>query len=355
MRSNRKGFTLIELLVVIAIIALLIGILLPALGKARKAARRLKDQTQVRGILQGLVTYAGNNNDNYPLPSRVDRGNNTLEIPDMANAATKDVTRHIFSIIIYDGTISTEMCYSPSEPNGQFTIFEDYEFDQPSAITDEQRAELAQWDPAFVATPNDVDDGESFGFQENDAYRNVGAFSYAHTPPFGRRKALWSNTFVSTEASLANRGAVWELEDVETGDWTLLDDMDAQADGRTPLGTSSQTLLTHGSRTTWDGNIGYNDNHVKFENRPDPSTLLITFNEITSDENKSHADNVFANEDDQSREDPYAGASDNTLDLVKANDTPSMRVNNRNAFLRSYAKVNAQTGSQDVSIEVFYD
>ena len=232
MRSNRKGFTLIELLVVIAIIALLIGILLPALGKARKAARRLKDQTQVRGILQGLVTYAGNNNDNYPLPSRVDRGNNTLEIPDMANAATKDVTRHIFSIIIYDGTISTEMCYSPSEPNGQFTIFEDYEFDQPSAITDEQRAELAQWDPAFVATPNDVDDGESFGFQENDAYRNVGAFSYAHTPPFGRRKALWSNTFVSTEASLANRGAVWELEDVETGDWTLLDDMDAQADGR---------------------------------------------------------------------------------------------------------------------------
>ncbi len=60
------AFTLIELLVVISIIALLIGILLPALGAARRTARQMQNSTQVRGIQTGLVLFSQGNNTYYP-------------------------------------------------------------------------------------------------------------------------------------------------------------------------------------------------------------------------------------------------------------------------------------------------
>ncbi|MGD8500722.1 MAG: type II secretion system protein [Phycisphaerales bacterium] len=67
----RRAFTLIELLVVVAIVALLMGILLPAMRRARLQAKVVTVNAELREIGMALEAYSFDNSDRYP-PTRVD-------------------------------------------------------------------------------------------------------------------------------------------------------------------------------------------------------------------------------------------------------------------------------------------
>lgn len=256
-----RGFTLVELAVLVVVAVLLMAILLPVFGPGRCCgSRQFKDSANIRGIHQGMVLFAQNNNERYPLPSVLDKSNNTLALPEGVDPTTKDTTSNIFSLLIYGTFFGPEICVSPAESNGAITMFSGYQFAEPTGTPNPKQA---LWDPAFNA---------------DFTAAKGGHFSYAHSMPGGPRLDVWKNTFQAGEAVVGNRGP-------------LISGIDAKH--AAAFDARSNTLLIHGSRTAWEGNIAYNDNHVAFE-----STLAPESCPYTNDQGKTWFDHLFFNEAD---------------------------------------------------------
>ncbi len=278
---GRAAFTAIELCAVIAVITVvLVVVLLNAMGQGnRHGARQLKDSTQVRGIVQAMGIFVPCNDGKYPLPSELDAADATVA----GDASAKDTTGNVLSILIYQGNISTELCVSPAESNtGQVQTCNDYQFEHPAAAA---RPEDALWDPAFRGTPIDAPVGSRTA-------SSPGNNSYAQLVNIGARRAMWTDTFSTTEAVFGNRGPVYAAEDSAPaptgGRWRLPGG---------PLGVGSNTLLIHGGRTTWEGNIGFNDGHVEFLVKPTPDGVLYARG--PDPDKRDTPDNLFINESDE--------------------------------------------------------
>jgi len=280
MKSKARAFTLIELLVVISIIALLLGILLPALGRAQQNAKKIQDATQIRGVMQSMVQFASDSGGSYPLPDRLDRNmavNGSVE--------SENRTGSILSILIFQQTIVPELCVSPTEA-GQIVPYEEFEFSSPRGANIPPRA---FYDPKFKGSPVDE---TKLNQGAGEMIADLGHNSYAHMVIAGNRANFWQSSLSSATPIWSNRGPVYEETEtplLTSEGWTL-----SSGD----IGESSTSLFLHGSETQWEGNIAFADGHVDFANDPDPST--VTFLEKNdSAPPVTQNDNLFVDEQNE--------------------------------------------------------
>lgn len=241
MSNRRKGFTLIELLVVVAIIALLVGLLLPAITQARRNAASMKDAAQLKEIHQAMLVHANENDGRLPTPGLIDRLPTELgERPGYGDEDhTQNHTANVFSCMIAASLINTDIVIGPTEVNPR--VNQDLNYDR----SDYKPAADTYWDASFVAR---IDQD----FTGGDTGSNT---SYAHGALCGDRKSVkWRNRTESGYAVIGTRG---------TGGTYTGGGFTGQGGQDTgPAYEQSPTLELHGPKRQWVGNVCFADNHT---------------------------------------------------------------------------------------------
>jgi prepilin-type N-terminal cleavage/methylation domain-containing protein len=189
-RQGRRGFTLIELLVVIAIIAILIGLLLPAVQKVREAAARSQCTNNLKQMSLGTINCAGEYQGKLPPSIGLFPSNGT---PAQGNG-DGGIFLHIEPFVEQQGVYQASFAQpEPNDRNGGLGAYSEWE---PS----QQNARIKTYIcPSDYTQANNLGGYGSYGvngqvFRHNYNWGNVGLAMYPTTIQDGT-----SNTLMYTE------------------------------------------------------------------------------------------------------------------------------------------------------------
>jgi prepilin-type N-terminal cleavage/methylation domain-containing protein/prepilin-type processing-associated H-X9-DG protein len=131
-RAGRAAFTLVELLVVIGIIAILLGILLPSISRAREQGYTIQCMSNLKQLGTAFIGYAGDH-DGYQIPIRVYYGS----LKDSAGQTNNAVSRSVYdadegwaNIMVNEGYLTAPNALGTSGPQIKSVYY------CPSAIQD---------------------------------------------------------------------------------------------------------------------------------------------------------------------------------------------------------------------------
>jgi prepilin-type N-terminal cleavage/methylation domain-containing protein len=246
---RRKGFTLVELLVVIAIIALLMGILMPALARVRQLAFRMTCGTNLSGIGKAMLIYANDYEDELP---RAGGRNSDWGLLGNNWSASDRYTAYGVTVGTGEGgTASVSSCF--------YLLVKYAEVTPKSFICkgDTGTAEFTLAEEDVSAADFEMIDAWDFGATPSDNC------SYSYHLPFGQYALTTSSEPGLAVASERNPWINSPAAEVDTSTFSNF-----QPDIQPYNGTSEQAMSGNAISHQGDGqNVLFLDSHVEFAKR----------------------------------------------------------------------------------------